>query len=509
MLLLVVLCLFARFCWYSGLGGKRVDPTIHPGNDPRSLCIYQVMVSTFMDGDGSIGYTTAWGPEEETGGDLKGVADSMDYIKSLGCNAVWLTPVFDSSGANSDDSSGFDGRLDSTGYYAKDYFHIDPHFGTDEDFRTFVDSCHRKGLYVILDGVFGHWGDMVEPSPSGRLPVRAFGKFNGASFPESIDFFKEVAAYWIREYKIDGWRLDQCYQLGTDGEGVRDGRNYWYYIRLAVEEACAANRADGSGWGTMGYMVGECWKNSAKEIQRSVVDAGPIGGTGLSSCFDFPSRSCIARIMTKDGGSAGKLLAYVFSGAEEKGYSAGFLPNLFVSNHDLERLGTAISEAHPEQRPGGAESGTYYAKHRMAMAILAAYSGPVTVYYGDEWGAWLDPARIGQFPCYRDNSSRTAGKTSGFSPEEQETRDYTAALLAARQKHPALSEGTNETLIAEGSVYIGKKSSGTEEIVCMLNCGDEAYGYTLDKGGRDVLTGRKTGRTGTLDPWSALFVRVK
>ena len=489
------------------LASCKKEAGVDSGNAP--LCIYQVMTPTFIDGDSSIGYQTAWGPEEETGGDLQGVMDSLDYIKSLGCNAVWLTPVFDSSGANSDSESGYSGRLDSTGYYTKDYFHIDPHFGSEETFRKLVDCCHEAGLYVILDGVFGHWGDFVEPSPSGRLPSREHGKFHGASFPESLEFFQEVAAYWIREYKIDGWRLDQCYQLGTDGEGVHDGRNYWYDIRLAVEAVCRENRSEGSRWGTLGYLVGECWKDTAREIRSSVVDPGTAEGYGLASCFDFPSRGYISRIMTKDGTNAGGLLNYVFSDAESKGYPGFYKPNLFLDNHDLDRLGTSITEAYPAQRPDGEESSTYYAKHALALAILAAYSGPVTVYYGDEWGAWLDPARIGSFPCYRDNSSRTAGKQEGFSDREQELLDYVSSLLNARKNTPVLYEGKNETLLASKELYIGKKTLGKTELVYLLNCSASPQIYTLEKGGKDIISGRKVGKTGTLAPWSALFIRVK
>ena len=477
----------------------------------QDLRIYQIMVSTFRDGDRTIGYKTAWGPEEETSGDLQGVIDSLDYIAEMGFNAVWLTPIFDSSGANSNDSSGFDGRLDSTGYYAKDFFSIDPHFGSDETFRAFVKACHERNLFVILDGVFGHWGDSVAASPSGNLPVRKGGKFNGAAFPESLDFFKEVASYWIREYKIDGWRLDQCYQLGTDGEGVKDKHDYWYDIRLAVEKACEENREKGEKWGTLGYLVGECWRDTAKEIQKSVVDPGNADGFGLPSCFDFPSRNYINRIMTKSGINAGGFLDYVFSSAEKKGYShpEGFKPNLFVSNHDLPRLGTAISEAFPSERPDGADKSVYYKKHEVAMAILAAFSGPVTVYYGDEWGAWLEPSRIGKFPCYGDNSSRTAGKTSDFSADEKKLIEYTTALMKARSSHPALFEGKAETLFESDGAYIGRKTAGKEEIVFVINCGSDEFEYNLEKGGRDIITGNRVRKSGVLPSWSALFVKTR
>ena len=426
---------------------------------------------------------------------------------------MWLTPIFDSSGANSDENAGFSGRLDSTGYYARDFFKIDEHFGSEETFRELVDACHSRGLFVILDGVFGHWGDMVSPSPSGALPVRNFGKFNGAAFPESLDFFKEVASYWIREYKIDGWRLDQCYQLGANGEGVSDSHNYWYDIRLATEKAAAQNLADGEKWGTLGYLVGECWRNTAAEIQKDAVDAGTAAGAGLPSCFDFPSRNFIHRIMTKNSVSAGSFLDYVFQSAEKKGYSfdsaGGFKPNLFVSNHDLPRLGTEITKAFPSQRPDGADEKTYYKKHEVAMAILAAFSGPITVYYGDEWGAWLDPAKIGVFPCYSDNSSRTAGKTFGFSKEQQQVVDCTARLMKARAAHPALFAGDSETLLEGDGTFIARKTAGNEEIIVIINCADEEFSYSLEKGGRDIISKNRVRKTGTIPPWSFLFIKTR
>ena len=482
-----------------------------PKTEAKDLRIYQIMVSTFRDGDPSIGYRTAWGPEEETGGDLQGVIDSLDYIANMGFNAVWLTPIFDSSGANADENAGFEERLDSTGYYARDFFSIDPHFGSESTFRELVNACHERGIFVILDGVFGHWGDSVAPSPSGKVPERKFGKFNGAAFPESLDFFKEVASFWIREYKIDGWRLDQCYQLGKKGEGVADSHNFWYDIRLAVEEAAAQNRAEGSEWGTLGYMVGECWRNTAAEIQSEAVDSGTAAGYGLESCFDFPSRNYIIRIMTKNGINAGGFLDYVFESADKKGYfhPDGFKPNLFVSNHDLPRLGTAISEAFPQQSPEGADKNIYYRKHEVAMAILAAFSGPITVYYGDEWGAFLEPDKIGKFPCYNDNSSRTAGKTFGFSKDEQNVADCTAALMNARKMHPALFCGTTETIFESDNAFIARKTSGNEEITVIINCSNEDFSYSLEKGGRDIINGNRVRKSGTLPAWSFLFIKTR
>lgn len=115
-------------------------------SDWNELRIYQVMVASFQDGDPSRGYTQMWGPDNQLkGGDLQGVINAIPYIKDLGCNAIWMTPIFNSNG---------DSKLDATGYFAYDYFNIDPKFGTMETFDKLVEECHNNGIAVILDGVF-------------------------------------------------------------------------------------------------------------------------------------------------------------------------------------------------------------------------------------------------------------------------------------------------------------------------------------------------------------------
>lgn len=104
----------------------------------------------FVNGDDTINYDVGYGPSTHKG-DLQGIINSLDYIKSLNVNALWLTPVFDSCAATVTDK-----KLAATGYFACDYFNVDPKFGTNAKLKELVDAAHAKGLYVFLDGVFGH-----------------------------------------------------------------------------------------------------------------------------------------------------------------------------------------------------------------------------------------------------------------------------------------------------------------------------------------------------------------
>ena len=478
----------------------------------NELTIYQVMVSSFQDGDPSRGYQYAYGPSSAIkGGDLQGIINAADYIKELGCNAIWMTPIFNSNG---------EGHLDSTGYFTYDYFNVDPKFGTNEKFRELVETYHEKGMYVILDGVFGHWGANVAPSPTGKTPTRSNGQYKACDYPASLEFFKEVATYWIKEYKIDGWRLDQCYQVGlgenalgtmADNSGT-NGHNYWYEIRTAVEQAAQENANNGEEWGTLGYMVGEHWRGDAATIQNGSVIPGPNGiGYGLKSCFDFPSRyKLVQNIAREEGNNTGNdfggALSYTYGTSTDKGYyhPDGYWPNLFFTNHDLVRLGNLINWRFSETP----SSANYFKRHKVAMAVLAAYSGPITIYYGDEWGAYVDGyTKDGALGANNDNCARSTGKISGFTSAEQDCLNYAKSLMNMRSENEVLWNGDSSTLVSQTSYYVGKKTLGSEEVIFIINNGTNSVSYNCS--GTDMLTGQTVSGSVTCDGLSARFIRVK
>ena len=473
--------------------------------NPNELRIYQVMVSSFQDGDPNIGYSTAYGPRGQlTGGDLQGIINAVDYIKSLGCNALWMTPIFQSAG---------NGQLDSTGYFCSDYFNIDYHFGTNEKFAELVEVYHNAGINVILDGVFGHHGGSVANSPSG---YNVSGK-NPVNYTDTNtqNFYKEVAEYWIKNYRIDGWRLDQCYQVGLGKKGNGDecntgGHNYWYDIRKVVENAAAGNGTKGENWGTLGYMVGEHWDGQS-EIQKGSVNPGSAGGYGLKSCFDFPSRYNIVNAIAKaesdaGGNSMGSSLSYVYKDYLGKGYThpEGYYPNLFITNHDLVRLGNLINWKHGETP----NSSNYWKRHKLSLAIMAAYTGPITIYYGDEWGAYVDgytgPGALG---AYNDNASRSTGKISGFNSNESDLLSYAKKLMAMRSEHEALWNGTSSDISTNGNLYVGKKVGGGETIIFAIN--NSSSSATFSATGKDLITGESVSGSASVDGYSARFILVK
>lgn len=487
-------------------------------SDPNELRIYQVMVSSFQDGDPSRGFTCAYGPSNALkGGDLQGIINAADYIKDLGCNALWMTPIFESNGG---------GELDSTGYFAYDYFNIDDQFGTNEKFAELVEVYHEKGMAVILDGVFGHWGARgTARSPNGNNPTRSNGQYKACDYPASLPFFKEVATYWIKNYKIDGWRFDQCYQVafGENAKGTIDdncntgGHNYWYDIRKEIEAVAASNGTKGQDWGTLGYMVGEHWRGDASTIQNGSVKAGSAPGYGLNSCFDFPAYYQLVQGFAQewDGkytGNIGSALAYTYQTYEKKGYSCKdddgqydtYYPNLMLTNHDLYRIGDLI-----QKRYGcGYDNETYAKRNMVLLAAQCAYSGPITIYYGDEIGARsADNSNGGGW--YADNVARSSGKISGFTTWEQKIHDFTRDCLAARAGHEALWGGTNQEVKNTSSFYVAKKQGGGETIYIAFNYGTGSESFDIGGSGTDLISGESFSGNVSVPGLSARYVLVK
>ncbi|MEN9683781.1 MAG: hypothetical protein RLZZ427_1532 [Pseudomonadota bacterium] len=107
------------------------------------------------------------------GGDLKGLKSRLDYIQGMGMTAIWVGPIFANKpvqGPKGDESAGYHG------YWIIDFTRVDPHFGTDADFKALVDAAHARGMKVYMDIIVNHTADVIqyrEVVPGGRYPYRS------------------------------------------------------------------------------------------------------------------------------------------------------------------------------------------------------------------------------------------------------------------------------------------------------------------------------------------------
>ena len=378
--------------------------------DKCGLILYQVMVEAAPNGGDAAGKGTGWGPSEHKG-TLKGIENSLDFIKGSGANALWITPVFTTS------TTGDDGvkKTSATGYYASKYWEgddasIDPDFGGLSSFKSLVSKTHEKDMLFILDGVFGHAKNDIVSSIGGVSPVKSAKCINkngsqddAGSFMTCFDwnsadtntFFKNLAANMITKYDIDGWRLDQAYQVP---------RENWSKISSAVKSAATSGRSGA------GYMVAEVW-SSKENIEKTV-----FKDAAIESAFNFPLRYKLVQVL------AGQEDA---SSDEATGREASFIAN-----------------------PWG--YGSMAMRHLQAFAFEMAYSGPITIYYGSEYGDWtrdfsqkLSDTVCGKQGKCDDHASRTQ-MVKGEDDLEQWQKDLrtnVGKMMSYRKDHPALYNG--------------------------------------------------------------------
>ncbi|MBD5301540.1 MAG: hypothetical protein HDS16_00850 [Bacteroides sp.] len=442
--------------------------------DWRELSIYQIMVGSFQHGEGGAsGYSDMWGPSgHRKNGNLRGIINSLDYIKDLGMNAIWMTPIFDSTNGNGGE------KLQATGYFCTNYFKVDPKFGSEAEFDELIREAHNRGIYVILDGVFGHHGGVNSASPNGKwiqtqdnTPNVRGSESGNIVYPGSLDYFKEVIRYWM-ERGVDGWRLDQCYQV------YQGGHNYWKELRQEAEKVASERKARGEQWGTLAYMVGEDW-TSAPNITTTQQD-------GLKSVMDFDAKDNLVGL-GYGVGSIGWLLG---NDASARGYrDSGVNPTIFLSNHDTDRVGDYVDI---NSNPKGLMT-----RH----AAVAAYSGPTCTYYGDEIG---DKCGDG----YSDNHSRTSGRISGFNANEQMVHDYVAKVFKARAENPALWRGTVQREQQGSTVEVITKTdaqTGNKVIVIFSSVDTNV---SIGGTGLDLINGGNVSGNVSVSAWVPAFIKM-
>lgn len=447
------------------------------------LRIYEIMVESFVDGDPNRNYNAGYGTSHHKG-DLRGIINSLDYIKSLGMNAIWMTPIFDSYAGTAFEGGGTNLKLDATGYYTRDYFKIDPKFGSLADAQELVTKAHQKGLYVFFDGVFGHNKGNLIASPTGKLPVSSSPGYPNYAYQQTLDFYKEVATYWVNQLGIDGWRLDQSYQVPPSA---------WRDIRSAVESASAQRAQAGQQWGTLGYMVAETWKDASTIAS---VTFGPDSNPILHSAFDFPVRYAVVGVVAgEESGLTGRSASVISQswalGAHDSIYADHAVPNLMLGNHDLVRYGDLL------QRVGLANptDAAYWARHRLAFMFQAAYTGPITRYYGEEIGDEVPnfAAKVPDTICADrglcdDHVARTSAKILGvtttaqnLSADAQALLQFHQNLMMVRGEYPALSHGARQNLYSDDVLYVDLKTYQSQQIVFAMNVSDQPLAVQLNQ----------------------------
>ena len=455
--------------------------TLGESPDDNYRTFYEIFVYSFCDSDG------------DGIGDLQGVASKLDYLQELGITGIWFMPIHPSQSYHK--------------YDVRDYYDIDPQYGTLADFDALMAECQKRDIHVITDLVLNHTGDdhewfltacdYLRSLPAGAEPNAEDCKYvdyyyfypesganrhaisgcdwyyEGMFSPDMPDLnlanehvrtdIRDIMKFWI-DKGVSGLRLDAAKEFYS-GSAPRNIEvlNWLQTTATELKPDC--------------YLVAEVWENfaSIKEYYKS----------GITSIFNFAFGNSNGKIpqVVRAAGTPNTVQSYATAlETSDTGYfgnNPAYIDAPFLSNHDVGRIAGFVN-----RDP---------LKTKMAAAMNVFMGGSCFIYYGEEIamvGAGNDPSKRAPMVW---NEARNDGTTNPPPecqlPEEYpfgslETQRYDDAsvynyyrqIIAIRNALPVISHGrtTAETALNEGCVSAQRKTWGDERCIILMNIDTQA-----------------------------------
>jgi len=417
---------------------------------------YEIFPIAFADSNG------------DGNGDLKGIVDKFDYIKSLNVTGLWLTPVHPSPTYHK--------------YDVKDYKAIDPTFGSLTDYDNLVSKCHDNHMSIILDLVLNHTSvehpwfiSCINAHKNNQTNNKYYNYYNVKTGPESgyaqypgtnlyyearfwdgmpdlnlqgvidgkntslINDLKDIMKFWLVDHKIDGFRLDACTSFFT----AEDDKNYQFLTWVKTEAEKIKKNT---------YIIGEV-------LESSITYSRYYKNTNIDSYFAFDDQRDSGIMPTINSGSVykiGNLINKHFTHAGE-----GRVPAPLLANHDQASNGRSYT---PD-----------LAMNKFKHAVLSIMPGASFEYYGEEVGmkslsSNKDEDLRQPFPW---GDSYTCKPVSGSSEETSDDKKYPLGDMPSQDKdnnsmlnyfrkiyryrleNPEIMRGTSELYYENEDEYIG------------------------------------------------------
>ncbi len=472
----------------------------------KDAVFYEIYPQSFCDSNG------------DGIGDIKGMESKLDYIKDLGCNALWINPVYDSP-------------FKDAGYDVRDYKKIAARYGTNEDMYHFFEEAHKRGIHVLMDLVPGHtseehawfteskkperneysdryvWTDSAwqgvpdHPYVSGEAdrdgvymlnffkcqPALNYGWGkvsyswqSAAGAPECIatrEAMKDIMRFWL-DHGCDGFRVDMADSLVKDDDEIKSNTQaVWKNVRQMLDEqypeaALVSEWSNPTSAIPAGFHMDFYLDHHHNGYNTLLRDYEPNGFDHDNSYFKAAGEGDINRFLSD----------YLpkYNATKEKGYIS-----MFTCNHDTPRPARTLSER----------------ELKLAYGFIFTMPGVPFLYYGDEIGMHYQTLTSKE-GGYQRTGSRTPmqwnnGKNAGFSeadpkelylpidPEEdfvnveKQSQDpaslysVTKRLIALRHGYPDLqAAGSFEVINAvKGSPFVYKRGNLTIVINPSLKAG--------------------------------------
>ena len=490
--------------------------------------VYLIMPDRFANGnadndstDDTAEKANRSNPGRRHGGDLQGMIDHLDYIADLGATAIWSTPLL------LDNENG----ASYHGYSCSDYYLIDPRFGTNELFKTYVEECHKRDLKVIMDIVpnhssTSHWwyGDLpfadwvhqwdeytqsnwtfstnmdFNASKSDLYQMES-GWFDRSMADMNLDnpyllrYFQQWAIWWIEYSDLDGFRVD----------------TYPYNEKMPMSEWCKAVMTEYPNFN----IVGEVWTSSIPQL--AYWQGGNYNKDGfnsnLKSIMDFPLHDAMRSAMSESGNAGwGQGMTRVYDVVSHD-FVYHDLNNMMImaANHDTDRIADVCE--------GDVR------KMKIVHTLLLTMRGMPQMLYGDELmfrstdRSKGHPTLRVDFPGGWAGDSVNLFDASQHKGDQKDIFDYTRHLANWRKSKEVIHSGKTLHFIDRDNTYAFFRYNDTDVVFVYINNSNDAhrvpwsrYSEISDRlgEGRDVISGEVVDMSAVeVAPMATLIVEFK
>lgn len=412
------------------------------------------------------------------GGNLKGIAKKLTYLKNLGVTCLYLTPIFEAHSNHKYDTG--------------NYMRVDPDFGTTDDLKDLIKKADKRGIKIILDGVFSHTGDdsiyfnkygtydSVGAYGSVKSPYYSWYKFRNwnndyecrynidimpstddtdARFDEFINGPEGIVRYWTR-MGLAGWRLDVCEELSDA------------FIARCVAAAKKENKD--------AVMYGEVFSDATNTVTNGRARSFVTDGK-LDSVTNYPFKEDILGfVRAGDSARLNNTVGFVINNYPK--HAVDCLMNV-LGNHDTARLLTVLGDnGEVFDRDGKATAAVKNREEavrleKMAVALQYTLPGVPCVYYGDEVG----------MEGFEDPFNRKCYPWGGGDRELLKWYKKLGALRKA--EHEIFAHGRYCAVDTDGGVMFFKRKADEQTLYVIVNNSGKTYVPNLPKGEyTDLLT---------------------
>jgi glycosidase len=433
----------------------------------RDDVIYLIMPDRFADGDRtndqpshSTGKYERGNPMAYHGGDLHGIREHLGYLHDLGVTTLWLTPVW----KNTDS--------DYHGYHVVDFYALDDHMGSMQEYQGLVADAHKLGMKVLIDYVANHtgpqhpWAD-DPPTPSWFHGSPAHHLEPAYNFSGIVD---PHASPRESRHTLEGWFASKLPDLNPDDPrlGLYLAQNAIWWTEMA--------QLDGFRLDTFPYSSRQFWSQwlgRVREVYPQISSIGEVwdsdptitsffaGGrkqfdgidSGLPTVFDFPLENALREVVIA-GAPIQKIIDVL---QRDELYPHPEMLVTFFGNHDQSRFTS--------------EKGSDATKLKAGFSLLLTMRGIPQIYSGDEIGmpGGADPDNRRDFPGGFPGDPHNAFTQEGRSAHQQDIFAHVQSLLALRKAHPALRTGKQWHIGWDDSYYAFLRETPEEKLLIVYN----------------------------------------